>query len=299
VIPASHPHRPRRRARAVTSSALALVAVTLLLFAAPAGAASPGSRPQIIGGTGVANGAYPFQAALIDLTRSGNDWDRQICGGTLIAPTWVLTAAHCVFESGVSTTPDQLQIVLGRTNLLRSDGERHAVKAIFHSWRYRETTDEDDVALVQLATPSAYAPIALAAPGQDQYEVPGTMLTVIGWGDTTPQPPLVDPTNLVYPQKMRVVQVPVVGDRACKADYAAVGDVIVTGVTVCAGAAGLDACYGDSGGPMFATTPGGPVEVGIVASGEGCGAPGFPGTYTEVNAKSVSNFITRTMQAHP
>ena len=64
----------------------------------------------------------------------------------------------------------------------------------------------------------------------------------------------------------------------CKDACAAVGDVIVKSRTVCAGATGLDACYGDSGGPMFATTP-----------------SGFPGTYTEVNARTVRTFISSTM----
>ena len=215
-------------------------------------AASTGSTPQIIGGHPTPIGAYPFQAALIDLTRAGSDYDRQICGGTLIAPTWVLTAAHCVTEGGVTTTPAQLKIGLGRTSLTSHNGESNTVKTIYWRARYRGATDADDVALVKLTTPSAYGPIA------------------------------------VQPAR----QVPVVSDRVCKDAYAAVGDVIVASRTVCARATGLDACYGDSGGPMFTTTPSGPVQVGIVASDEGCGATGFPGTYTEVNART---FISSTM----
>ena len=292
--------RPRR-----VGFGLALIVGLLAALAGPAVASNssnttaPPNTPQIIGGHKVDVSQYPYQAALIDLTRQGNDWDRQICGGRLIAPTWVLTAAHCVHEAGVTTTPDQLEILLGRTNLFHQDGERHSVRAIYYSHRFSEVTDSDDVALVQLDTPSAYPPIAIADAAQNIYELPGTMLTVVGWGDVNAQPPLVDPTNLHYPRALRAVKVPVVADRTCKDAYGAVGDIIIASTTVCAGAAGLDACYGDSGGPLLATTPSGPVEIGIVASGEGCGAPGFPGTYTEVNAKSVRNFIVRTMADHP
>jgi len=293
MFAAARPH-PRRGALLGVALALAL-AVGIGTGAALPASASTGSTPQIIGGHPTPIGAYPFQAALIDLTRAGSDYDRQICGGTLIAPTWVLTAAHCVTEGGVTTTPAQLKIVLGRTSLTSHNGESHTVKAIYWSARYREDTDADDVALVQLTTPSAYVPIAVASAAQDSFETPGTMLTVIGWGDVVAQPALQDPANLFYPKRLRVVQVPVVSDRVCKDAYAAVGDVIVASRTVCAGATGLDACYGDSGGPMFATTPSGPVQVGIVASGEGCGATGFPGTYTEVNARTVRTFISSTM----
>jgi len=158
-----------------------------------AGQRLDGLDPQIIGGHPTPIGAYPFQAALIDLTRAGSDYDRQICGGTLIAPTWVLTAAHCVTEGGVTTTPVQLKIVLGRTSLTSHNGESHTVKAIYWSARYREDTDADDVALVQFTTPSACGPIGVASAVQDSFEVPGTMLTVIGWGDVAAQPALQDP----------------------------------------------------------------------------------------------------------
>ncbi|MGZ4695754.1 MAG: S1 family peptidase [Acidimicrobiales bacterium] len=285
-------------------SVLVAVAAGLVLLAAltgvpaPAAATTPGPVTNIIGGTPVPDGTYPFQAALLDLTRGGNDWNMQICGGSLIAPSWVLTAAHCVEEGGVITDPSTSAIVLGRTVLKRRWGERHAVDGIYPSPKYDETNDADDVALIHLTVPSAYAPIRVAQVADDGFEAAGTMLTVIGWGDTIPVPPFVDPTDLFYPQRMQEVQVPVVSDATCGAEYSAVHEPLVMSKTLCAGAPGFDACFGDSGGPLFATTPTGLVEMGIVASGEGCGAPGYAGTYTEVNARSVRNFIRTTMASH-
>ena len=293
---------PKSISRGARSAVLAIglvLVVTLVGVASPAEASTPGPVTNIIGGTPVPDGKYPFQAALLDLRRGGNDWNMQICGGSLIAPSWILTAAHCVEEGGVVTDPSTAAIVLGRTVLKRKWGERHTVDAIYPSPKYRERTDADDVALIHLTEPSAYAPIRVAQTGDDGFEAGGTMLTVIGWGDTIPVPPFVDPTDLFYPQRMREVQVPVVSDATCHAEYSAVQEPLVMSKTLCAGAPGFDACFGDSGGPLFATTPTGIVEMGIVASGEGCGAEGYAGTYTEVNARSVKNFIRDTIAAHP
>ena len=294
-------HRTGRRSRAAIGLAAGLVVLLLALAGAspPAAAAVPDAVPRVIGGRKVPEGKYPFQAALLDLTRGGNDWNMQICGGSLIAPSWILTAAHCVEEGGVVTDPSTAAIVLGRTVLRRPGGERHLVDAIYPSPKYSELTDADDVALIHLSVPSAYTPIRVAQRPDDSFEADGTMLTVIGWGDTIPVPPFVDPTHLFYPQQMMEVRVPVVSDATCGAEYSAAHEPLVMSKTLCAGAPGTDACFGDSGGPLFATTPTGIVELGIVASGEGCGAPGYAGTYTEVNARSVKTFIRSTLAAHP
>jgi secreted trypsin-like serine protease len=60
---------------------------------------------------------------------------------------------------------------------------------------------------------------------------------------------------------------------------------------VAAGREGKDTCQGDSGGPMFAKTASGPRQIGITSFGAGCGAQGYPGVYTEVNAASIRSFI--------
>jgi secreted trypsin-like serine protease len=169
-------------------------------------------------------------------------------------------------------------------------GERHTVDAIYLSSKYDEATDADDVASstsVPSATPDPWL--------QRADDVFGGRHAAhrIGWGDIPV--PFVDLTHLFYPQQMMEVKVPVVSDATCHAEYSAVGEPLVMSKTLCAGAPGTDACFGDSGGPLFATTPTGIVELGIVASGEGCGAPGYAGTYTEVNARSVKTFIRSTI----
>lgn len=48
---------------------------------------------RIVGGTEAPQGAWPWQAQLRDIYASR---DEQYCGGTLVAPQWLVTAAHCV-----------------------------------------------------------------------------------------------------------------------------------------------------------------------------------------------------------
>ncbi len=93
-----------------------------------------------------------------------------------------------------------------------------------------------------------------------------------------------------YPDQMREAKVPVVSDTSVKQTY---GSSYVPSLMVAAGATGKDTCQGDSGGPMFSYVFGsGYTQIGIISFGAGCGAPGHPGVYTEVNNSSVRSFIT-------
>jgi secreted trypsin-like serine protease len=80
-----------------------------------------------VGGTAVPNGKYKFQAALLALSFGSNDFERQCCGGSLITPFEVLTAAHCVElvgdEPGQLPVSD-LRVVVGRTVLTSTQGQK-------------------------------------------------------------------------------------------------------------------------------------------------------------------------------
>ena len=89
--------------------------------------------PKIVGGKPVPNGKYPFQAALLAQSFGNNDFQRQYCGASLIAPFAVLTAAHCV--EFIGDDPEQvpisdLRVVVGRTVLTSTQGQKRRVAAI-------------------------------------------------------------------------------------------------------------------------------------------------------------------------
>lgn len=245
---------------------------------------------RIVGGTSVDNGKYPFVTALLDKRASGSAYERQFCGGTLIDRDSVLTAAHCIEGSGASSS--DLQVTAGRTVLDSSQGQMRNVSRvdIHPRYSYFSRSQAYDVAVLTLKRPvSGVQSIKPATASQDHLEIPGRNLTVAGWGNTEQQP-ATGGAGQNYPNRMREAQVPVVSDSQARNSYPSYASAL----SVAAGKSGKDSCQGDSGGPMFAKTTSGYTQVGITSYGTGCGAPGYPGVYTEVNAPEVTNFINNS-----
>lgn len=242
-------------------------------------------QPQIVGGTPVPNGDYPFVASLGDVRYGATAYRRHFCGASLIDRDSVLTAAHCV--QGTPKRP--LRVVVGRTVLSGDQGQTRRVSRISIHPRFNGFTSlAYDAAVLTLERPvRSTAPIRLAGAAQDPLERPGRLVKIAGWGNTIKQPPN-GSNGGAYPDRMRVARVPIVSDATARKVY---GQAYVGALMVAAGKGGKDACDGDSGGPMFAGLDGKRYQVGITSFGKGCAAGGFPGVYTEVNATSIRRFI--------
>ena len=289
------------RARCVAFVVAAALAAVVVL-GGPSAHAGP-LDGGVVGGTPVPEGQYRFQAALLAQPFGTNDYQRQYCGGSLIGASFVLTAAHCVdFISnrpGAVLRRDELRVVVGRTVLTSTQGQKRTVSGITIHPGWNPNTGRDDVAVIRLATPiTGIAPIRLATTGTDALERPGRLATVTGWGNTIRQEPgpTAGPTN--FPDRMRIARVPIVADDECQAAYQQFGGIFAA-TQICAGRTGLDTCQGDSGGPMFVAVPGGYRQIGVTSSGAGCGATGFPGIYTQVSSYEIGNFITRATGGIP
>jgi secreted trypsin-like serine protease len=264
---------------------LAVVVLLAIVFpslsqAADARPVRPGS--DIIGGGPADPGEFQFMAAILDESFGGSDYNKQLCGGSLIAADWVLTAAHCV----QGANPQDLAVAVGRTRLDSSQGVRRDVEEVrVHPDYNKPISFAHDAALLRLA-PSAttITPISLGAvtPDHDRLENPPTILTVIGWGTTSVRKPS-------YPDALQEVDVPAVDDGTCRSAYKSSLDAATM---VCAGAPNIDSCYGDSGGPLFARNGSSPIQVGIVSWGNGCAKKRFPGVYSEVNNTEIRSWIS-------
>ncbi|MCP4692990.1 MAG: serine protease, partial [Desulfobacterales bacterium] len=246
----------------------------------------PAVSTRIVGGERADPDAWPWMAALI-FPSTGDDFYDAMCGGSLIRPNWVLTAAHCFYDTNGYYQPHQVvDVVLGRHDLTTNEGEKIRVKRKIVHPEYNWIRDDGDIALLELETASTQTPVSIIAQYADGPLVVSGSATTIGWG-------AMDPESWSYPTRLRQVALPVVTNDVCRSTIEmAIFDI--TENMVCAGyeAGGKDSCQGDSGGPLFITNSvGEPLQIGIVSFGRGCAQPNTYGVYTRVSR--YTDWITR------
>jgi secreted trypsin-like serine protease len=289
---------------------LALVFATLLalgaavpVFAAeePPGEGATGedggvAQPQVVGGEPVPDGTYPFMVSIQADTSDARPYREHFCGGTLIDPDSVLTAAHCANEIGSANTPASvsfrdIRLAIGVTKLNTRRGVARGISS-FADVRihplFDERTRKYDAAVIGLDAPVSLNPITLAPEEEgDTLERPRTNAVVAGWGNTIKQGANLSQGDR-FPERLQRGTPPIVSDRKAERTY---GRLYFSPHMVAAGQAGEDTCQGDSGGPLWVRTEAGKRQIGITSFGLGCGKRGFPGVYTEVNNPSISTFI--------
>lgn len=232
------------------------VAAGLALLCTPMAAGSP-AEPLIVGGQTASTAQHPWMVAL---TTSASE--SAYCGGALVAPDRVLTAAHCI--SGYA--PSSVRVVAGRTDLRSSEGEELMVRQVWVHPGYRSPIEGNDVAVLALDRAVPYGTVPLET-DQGAYQA-GTSATVLGWGYTSER----GPSSPV----LRSAEIPLISDADCAATYREFNSQAM----VCAGdpLGGVDACYGDSGGPLVADGR----LIGITSWGSGCARERTPGVFVRV-----------------
>ena len=230
-------------------------------------------RPKIVGGTPAGATDNPFQVALLFKSNSNNQ-AAQFCGGSLVRPNFVVTAAHC----SDFVQANQVQVLTGARRLDGSGVRRDVSRIVIHPG-WNASTFDNDVAVWQLSTGAAGNNLATLA--TDDGAV-GANLLVSGWGLTTE-----GGTGSLDLQR---VEVPLVDRSNCN-DANSYNNQI-TGRMICAGleTGGIDSCQGDSGGPLTRGANNA-VLTGIVSWGIGCARPNLFGIYTRVSDSAIRGFI--------
>ncbi|MER6428052.1 serine protease [Streptomyces sp900105245] len=253
-----------RRARQTAAIMAAAAAAAAGLLASPTASAAP---QPIVGGTTTTTTAYPFMMQITDASQN------QFCGGTLVAPKKVVTAAHCM----VGETTGSVRVVGGRTYLNGTNGTVSRVSKIWINPDYTDATNGDDVAVLTLSTSMPYTTAKYVSSSQTSVYAAGSTARILGWGTTS--------ENGSSSNQLRTATVPIVSDSSCRSSY---GSDFVQSDMVCAGytSGGVDTCQGDSGGPLLI----GGALAGITSWGEGCAEAGYPGVYTRLT--TFSNLVT-------
>lgn len=232
---------------------------------------------RIIGGTFVADGDCPWCCSMQD--KIGH-----FCGGSLISPNMVLTAAHCLGGS--------YDVVVGRNNLDKNNvGQSQPMKREIRHPSYNSGTTNNDFALLELKNPMdmSQGNVELVSINkQSNFPGVGQQVTVLGWGDTV-QSDYISKLS----DKLMKVDVNMISNEQCGKASGSINGFSdnyfgqISENMMCANVqgGGKDACQGDSGGPLVVKNSQGTIQVGVVSWGIGCASKSFPGVYARISSQ--------------
>lgn len=228
--------------RAVLTTVLATTSALLLTAT---------SALAVVGGTSTSTARHPWMVFLSSDRVGDPDLSGHFCGGALVAPTKVVTAAHCVDD----LRPDEFRVIAGRTDLRTAAGDVRAVRDVWFAPKLPAPPGDPrvlpggDLAVLTLDAPLPQRPIRTIGAGDGRSYRPGTPAMLLGWGVHVEEG-LVGPSPVLQSGRF-----PVIGFEVCDAafrDHPARPTRLDPRFHVCGGSerGGASGCGGDSGGPL-------------------------------------------------
>ena len=214
------------------------------------GSADPGTyRSRVIGGSPATGDDFHSTVAIV------GDFGL-FCSGTLVAPTVVITAAHCMLEQGTldPISVDDIEVAYGSSSVNSTPSGNRVPVSSFSTQGYNECSgpgaglcEANDIAVLILSEPITDFPSAPVLPAADIADLltPGTPVVISGYGQTSLMPGTAGILNIATTD---------------------VAQVSATELLVGAPAA-PDTCLGDSGGPVYLESDGEFYLVGVTSRG--------------------------------
>ncbi|XP_017444409.1 glandular kallikrein-12, submandibular/renal isoform X1 [Rattus norvegicus] len=231
--------------------------------------AAPPGQSRVVGGYKCEKNSQPWQVAVIN---------RYLCGGVLIDPSWVITAAHCY-----SHALSNYHVLLGRNNLFKDEpfAQYRFVNQSFPHPDYNPffmknhtlfpgDDHSNDLMLLHLSEPADITDGVKVIDLPTEEPKVGSTCLASGWSSTKP-------LEWEFPDDLQCVNINILSNEKCIKAHTQ----MVTDVMLCAGEleGGKDTCNGDSGGPLLCDG----VLQGITSwSSVPCGETNRPAIYTKL-----------------
>ncbi|KAL1262989.1 hypothetical protein QQF64_005728 [Cirrhinus molitorella] len=233
---------------------------------------------KIIGGSRSTVESQPWIAAIFK-------GDGFICGGTLIAPCWVLTAAHCL-PDGKRTSIKRYSVFLGKNAINETDSvkeQKFTVSEFVVHEDYDYTTENynNDIALLKIVNSNGQCAertdsVRTACLPPFQQKLPaGFYCEIAGYGRH-------QKGGFEYSRYLKQAQVHLISQNDCQNKYYSKDEVNENMLCAASGDWEEDACKGDSGGPLVCEVDNTMFLFGIISWGKDCSKKFNPGVYTKV-----------------